>query len=346
MIGPRDSGFSERGLIARIRELAQGGAVSAGLVQGIGDDCAVFRAAGPDLWLVTTDTLVEAVHFDLAWHPPRQLGRKCAAVNISDVAAMGGAPCFALLNLAVPPTCTAVWLDDFLAGFTEVLQEHRVILIGGDTVESGRPAVFSVTVIGAAVKGRVLYRSGASPGDSIWVSGPLGEAAAGLEFCRRGIRTAKWQRLIEAHLDPSPLVQLGQILAGSGLVHAMIDLSDGLATDLAHLGAASGAGAEIDAARLPLSELLVEAAAFLEMPPLDWALKGGEDYQLLFTAPAAHDEALPRLVSERLARPIFRLGRITDDRGVFLCRQQGTDPAERLDISFQGYEHFAGGGKG
>jgi len=335
--------FSERELISRIRDLV-GQKTSVDLIKGIGDDCAVFRHNERELWLITTDTLTESVHFEPAWHKPFLLGRKTASVNISDVAAMGGSPQFALLTMAVPDQCAADWLEDFLAGFTAVLQEYKVMLIGGDTVRSGRDTVFSVTIIGSVDKERILYRSCARPDDLIWVSGPLGEAAAGLEFCRRGFltgqaeRAAKWQRLIKAHLDPVPRVRLGRLIADSGRAHAMIDLSDGLATDLAHLCRESMVGAEVYADKLPLSKLLVEAAATLRMSALDLALKGGEDYQLLFTAPATAAEVLGRLAADCHNGTIYPIGRITAGGGVFLCREG----APRQDISYQGYDHFTG----
>ena len=197
--------------------------------------------------LLTTDTLVEGVHFDLAWHPPLLLGRKAGAVNLSDVAAMGGEPRFALLNVAFPGSASA-WLDDFLAGFHGILQEHDTHLVGGDTVKSSSDISITVTIIGEAAEDSICYRSGAVPGDLVFVSGSLGDAAAGLALCRAGISSddsGQWQQLLSAHLDPQPQVQLGRILAESGQIHAMMDISDGLATDLAHICAASGVGAEM-----------------------------------------------------------------------------------------------------
>ena len=175
---------SERDCINRILSYVQGHDRE-GLIKGIGDDCAVLEKDGQSVLLLSTDTLVEGVHFDLDWHPPILLGRKCASVNLSDIAAMGGEPRACLLSIGFPHSVVP-WLDDFMTGFTAVLNEHGTLLVGGDTVKSSNDLTVSVTVIGEADRGRVCYRSGAQPGDRIWVSGSLGNAAAGLDLCRAG----------------------------------------------------------------------------------------------------------------------------------------------------------------
>ena len=325
---------SEREIIHGISAQLPG--VAGAVLQGIGDDCAVLRPDGKRLQVWTVDTLLEKVHFDLGWHPAKLLGRKAVAVNLSDIAAMGATPRFALLSLGVPASLAAEWLDGFMAGFLEALAAARVQLIGGDTVQSGGQLTLSVTVGGEVDEGQVLYRSGAQPGDLIWVSGPLGEAAAGLAFCKGGCADdTAWRQLVKAHLDPEPELALGPLLAASGQVHAMMDLSDGLATDLAHLCTASGVGAEVVAEQLPLSLPLRAAAVRLQCAALDWALKGGEDYRLLFTAPAGAALALEALAAEQLGRAIYCVGRIVEGSGVTLC-----DGSQRQDISYQGYDHF------
>ncbi len=308
---------------------------SPGLLKGIGDDCAVLGQRGAQATLLTVDSLVAGVHFDLAWHPPFLLGRKAAAVNISDIAAMGGTPRFALLSVAAPGDCEQGILDEFMAGFLAMLKNFDMLLIGGDTVSS-RELMFSVTVIGEMAEEKILYRSGARVGDLIWVSGRLGEAAAGLEIYRRaGNAQSKWPELLKAHLDPEPQVELGRVLAACGLVNSMMDVSDGIATDLAHICVASSVGAEIRADALPLGPALKEAAAQLEIDPLHPALRGGEDYQLLFTSPAAHRQKLRHEVKKQTNRDIYPIGQIVAGEGVKLLTSDGS----RSDISFQGYEH-------
>ena len=323
----------EREIITRIRQAAGS---SEDLLLGIGDDCAVYKATQDRVCLVTTDTMVEGVHFDLHWHPPLELGRKAASVNISDIAAMGGLPRFALLSLALPPTLESRWLDAFMAGFLAVLSEHGVVLIGGDTVQSGHESVFSITVLGEMAEAELITRKSARMGEVILVSGFLGEAAAGLALCRMGLaHDSGWQPLVAAHLDPVPQVALGRVLAASGLVHAMQDLSDGLATDLAHICTESGVGAVVTAETIPLSPLLRQAATTCGQSPLDWALAGGEDYQLLFTTGEHQVAELRSLVREKNGRELFAVGRIVEGQGVFL-----EEAGRRREISYRGYEHF------
>jgi thiamine-monophosphate kinase len=324
--------LSEREFIARLRQNAAAGEAPC----GIGDDCAVLAPEADRHWLVTTDTLVEGVHFDRRWHPPRLLGRKAAAVNLSDIAAMGGEPKYALLSLALPGATADEWLDSFMAGMLAALGEQGASLVGGDTVKSDRLTI-SVTLIGSAEPERILYRSGGRPGDLIWVSGPLGEAAAGLDLCRLGrLEQDRWPQLTKAHLDPEPRVELGRLLAAGGKVHAMMDLSDGLATDLAHLCAESRCGAEIAAERLPFSPALLEAAAHLDRSPVDYALTGGEDYELLFTSAPEMGASLAPMVKAATGLEIHCLGEIVAGEGVRLVQDGG-----KREISYQGYDHFS-----
>lgn len=325
------SGLGERNIIREIAGRQR--AAARGLIKGIGDDCAVWQSSPGRVTLCTMDTLVERIHFDLAWHPPFLLGRKAAGVNLSDIAAMGGEPRFALLSLGISAGCSRAILDDFTAGFLEALSEYDTVLVGGDTVASGERITVSVTLYGEMDEGAVCFRSGARPGDLVWVSGNLGEAACGLELCRRGEATP-FPSLARAHLDPRAKVELGKRLAASGLVHAMMDLSDGLATDLAHICTASGVGAEVTASAVPLSPELEQAAAGLELRPLDLALAGGEDYELLFTAaPEAGDRI--GAIGRESGIGLSCLGRIIEGEGVVLCLE-----SERREISYQGYEHL------
>jgi thiamine-monophosphate kinase len=324
--------FAERTIIAAIARQQVGTAFD--LVRGIGDDCAVVRKAGGlvDLW--TTDALVEGVHFDLAWHPPELLGRKAASVNISDIGAMGGRPRFALLCLGLPAACRKELLDSLVAGFLDVLGEHDMVLVGGDTVYSGERLMLSITVCGEMTEKQVCYRYAARPGDLVWVSGCLGNAACGLELCRQGMQGQEQYALLRrAHLDPQPQVRLGRMLAESGLIHAMMDISDGLATDLAHICKESGVGAEIMADDVPLADELKKTAAALQLSSMQLALQGGEDYQLVFTAAAENSGPLRNLGREA-GVDIACVGRIVAGEGVMLWQ----DGAWR-DITFRGYEH-------
>jgi thiamine-monophosphate kinase len=330
--------ISEREFISRIRSRISPG--SRQLVKGIGDDCAVYRIGGDRsarLGLVSADSLIEGVHFDLSWHPPALLGKKAAAVNLSDVAAMGGVPTFILLSLAVAPEVSPIFLDAFVQGFLAQLKKYGVILIGGDTVKSGSEMVISVTVMGEVDEGRVVYRSGAKVGDLVWVSGSLGDAAAGLMICSGagGQEILSWPSLVEAHLNPEPEVELGRILGESGLVTSMIDMSDGLATDLAHICAESSCGALLKADEIPVSAELKAAAKALKVSSLDLAICGGEDYRLLFTTPASVREELCDRVHAANGRPMFCIGEIVAEPGVIL---QADTFNKKID--FAGFDHF------
>jgi thiamine-monophosphate kinase len=325
--------ISERELIAKI-QAAVGG--STNLLKGIGDDCAVL-GSNSIANLISVDTLVEGVHFDLAWHPPELLGHKAAAVNISDIAAMGGKANFMLLSIAAPASTSGSWLDDFMTGFLAELTHYQITLIGGDTVASPKGLSFSITVMGEVEAEQALYRSGASDGDLVMVSGTLGDAAVGLEICRRDRTDLKKDcpELVAAHLAPVPELKLGQILAASGLVTAMLDMSDGLATDLAHLCECSNLGTEIQADTLPVSAAARRASLALNMDVLQQAVSGGEDYRLLFTCPAACEAKLQRLVQKKLGRQLFRIGKMVPESGVNLYVK-----GKKSKIDYQGYEHF------
>jgi thiamine-monophosphate kinase len=323
---------SERAFIRGVTALAAGQAP--GLVKGIGDDCAVLVKEGDQVLLVTTDTLVAGVHFDLRWHPLHLLGRKAAAVNLSDIAAMGGVPRYALLSAALSPELAEEGLQCFMEGFVEMLREHDVLLVGGDTVAASCPT-FSITLLGEMAGAEVCYRSAAREGDEVWVSGVLGEAAAGLALCRQQAAVPPHlAALVQAHLNPQPRLALGRWLAASGEVHAMMDISDGLATDLAHICTASGLAALVAGRQLPLSTALREAAALLGHDPRQWALCGGEDYELLFTVAAGAGAALARRVRADLGLEMRCVGRMILGDGVFL-----EEEGRRRPISYQGYEH-------
>lgn len=311
------------------------------VLKGIGDDCAVFLGAGADgsrVNLVSTDTLMEGVHFDPKWHSPELLARKAVAVNLSDLAAMGGEPVLALLSMALPKSCETAWIEAFMASFTRTLDLYRVELAGGDTVRSAAKIALSVTIFGEAAKDKVIYRAGAKAGDLILVSNHLGDAAAGLELCRHGDQrlTAKYAGLVRAHLDPTPELALGRLLAESGQVTAMIDMSDGLATDLAHLCEQSGVGALLGKAAVPISPAMAAAARELALDPIELALTGGEDYHLLFTCAQSAGPALTTLVAERLGRPLFGVGSITAQPGLRL-----EAAGEFSIIDFLGFDHFS-----
>lgn len=332
--------WSELGLIKLLA--GQSGADSAdGVIRGIGDDCAVFRNRKGRNWLVTTDILFEGVHFDLSWHPPHLLGRKALAVNLSDIAAMGGTPHYALISIGVSDQIDNDFLSGFSAGASEILNEFDCSLIGGDT-SRGPALTINVVILGSSAENSEILRSGSVPGENIYVSGPLGSAAAGLEICRQGLvpdtLTENDARLLVAkHLNPKPRVDLGRFLAATGLVSAMQDLSDGLATDLAHICRQSGVGAEVAAELLPGDDRLEAVCRHLKLEPTVLQTTGGDDYELLFTVKPGKDEKLLALLEKAGTGKIHRIGQTLKGAGVVL-----TDGASSTDISFQGYQHTSG----
>ena len=328
----------ERHFINRIAEMAKQ-ASHPSLALGIGDDCAVVSGPPAHDLLVTTDMLVEGAHFDCRWHPAHLLGRKALSVNISDIAAMGGRARFALLSVVLPPYLDDAWIADFIAGFTGKLAEEQVVLIGGDTV-SGDKLVISVTVLGNIAQGKVIKRAGARPGDGVYVSGPLGLAAAALHFCQRpggkfdDVAANPWPHLLQALLDPQAQTAMGALLGDLGGVSAMQDISDGVATDLAHICQVSQVAAEIFADRLRPHPELEKYCRFARLDPVDLQLRGGEDYQLLFTMPLEREPALALACAAGGLPEPQRIGLVREGQGVWL-RQNGV----AAEITFQGYEH-------
>jgi len=311
------------------------------LEKGIGDDCAIFRAAPANDWLVSADMLVEGVHFDSSWHIPYLLGRKSLAVNLSDIAAMGGTPQFVLLCLALPGSCDEGWSSAFMEGFFSLLDEYGCALIGGDTVSSDTLTI-SVTVIGTAPRGGAIGRGGAQVGDTVYVSGPLGSAAGGLYLLQNKavkpippLEIDAFPALIQEHLNPSPQIVLGRLLQKSGMITAMQDISDGIATDLSHIATASSVAATIYAKDVPAHAQLRLMCARFKLDPTTFQLKGGEDYQLLFTVKKGCGEQLEQVIRSESGIHLYRVGEIVAGRGVTLVNASGTT----VDIAYQGYEH-------
>jgi thiamine-monophosphate kinase len=330
----KDRMAAEDQLIDRIEKAlpfrpgGRSGAALRSLVKlGIGDDAAVLSPRAVSDWILTCDAFIEGVHFLRDLHPADSVGYKSLARAASDIAAMGGAPRAFLLTLALPESLTGRWLDEFLAGMKRASRALGAQLIGGDTTKS--PQVFiNITVLGEAARGRVLLRSGARPGDLIYVSRCLGRAQLGLELLRRGFakhagRDPASRDALQQHLYPAIRVELGAWLAKRRIASAMMDLSDGLSTDLPRLCRASGVGARIDAWNIPCAEIPERAARKLNgiaANPLQLALDGGEDYELLFTVPR-------RNVAKLRDAPGFSrltaIGKITRERKILLADSEG-----------------------
>lgn len=309
---------NENALVARI-ERSFGSAQSKVLVLGTGDDAALWSPAPGYEIILTCDWFLEGKHFLRDKHPADAVGWKALARATSDIAAMGGIPRCFLLSLALPPKLTGRWLTEFLGGVRRASRKFDSVLAGGDTTRS-EEILINITVVGEVKRGLALVRSGARTGDGIFVSGTLGEAEMGLRQLRKkkGLGRATNAALLK-HLYPEPRLALGQWLAGNRLATTMMDLSDGLSTDLPRLCKASGVGARIDANSLPVS-LLAKSADAQEL-----ALDGGDDYELLFTVSASNAGRIPR--NFRGLR-ITRIGEITQKRSILL--ESATGKAQRL----------------
>ena len=301
-------------------------------VLGVGDDAALVRPTPGMELAVSSDMLVAGTHF-FPDDDPRKLGGKALAVNLSDMAAMGATPRWATLALALPEADEG-WLQEFSAGFFDAARKYSVDLIGGDTTRG--PLTLCVQIMGEVTAGMALRRSGARPGDEIWVSGHLGDAALALAHLQRRIELTPHDAAscLAALHSPVPRVALGEALVG--LAHSMIDVSDGLLADLAHILEASRAAADVDFAALPVSSAL--RAHLHGEVARSCLLAGGDDYELCFTAPPSRHEAVMAL-SRLLDLPLTPIGTIREGEGVRLLDAQGKE----MPIGARGFDHFSKG---
>ncbi|MCX8117036.1 MAG: thiamine-phosphate kinase [Desulfobacterota bacterium] len=324
--------IGEFGLIEKIRRW--GRSVHPEVVLGIGDDVAVIDQ-GKKALLLTTDILIEEIHFKRVWIDPYRLGKKSLAVNLSDIASMGGTPKYFLVTLGLPKDLPVAFVSSLYRGFKEMIKRFQVELVGGDTSLSDR-IVINICLIGEGKKDHLLFRSGAKIGEDLYVSGTLGDSALGLKILQDQNRIRKPKGLLERHLCPTPRVELGRALAKMKIASAMIDVSDGLVSDAGHILEESNVGARIWTDRLPLSPLLRKWARRYSEDPCHLGLNGGEDYELLFTSPRRWRPALARL-SKTLNLPITRIGEI-------LPKQAGLeliDPSgKEVSLPRPGFDHF------
>jgi thiamine-monophosphate kinase len=342
-LNPKIADIGEFGLISRIASASKQGT---GVITGIGDDSAVTQLTPGMQLLTSTDMLLEDVHFRRAWHDPFRLGRKSLAVSISDIAAMGGIPRWALLSLAIPSDLPIDFLDEFTRGFLAMADEHGVSLIGGDTCASKSGLAISVTIMGEQFPELILRRSGAVLGDDIWVTGTLGDAALGLKLVESDFDSAQSPDrslsgvegkvfLLSRLLDPTPRVSAALALAGSGLVTAMIDISDGLLADFGHVAEQSGVGGLLRLADLPLSVHFLSLSPQLTDLTESLALSGGEDYELCFTASPVNRENIKECM-KKCGVEAMPVGIVANLPGVNVISEDGSP----YDTIMEGFKHF------
>ena len=308
--------LKERELIARIRKRVSHPSqkrawVGHPVIVGIGDDCAVLRVKPGYEVLVTTDFSLEGVHFRRDWLPAREIGRRCLLRGLSDIAAMGGEPIAAFLSLGLPKSIEQRWVDGFFQGLFKLAKRYRVVLAGGDVAQSPSGVLADIVVVGQTAKGQALLRSGAKPGDGIYVTGELGGSAARIQALRAGADRGR------AACTNVPRIEVGQALWG--IASACIDVSDGLSTDLSHICQESGVGAVIEAEVVPVARGAT----------LNDALHGGEDYELLFTS--------SKPVTEKIAGVnVTLVGEIVKRKKMEIVDAGG----KRRRLEVKGWEHF------
>jgi len=346
--GSKVSDFGERALIERIRQRVP--RADPALLVGIGDDAAVAAPDRGALQVLTTDALVEGVHFDRRFSTPADVGYKALAVNVSDVASMGGRPRFALLSLMLPAETTMSEVDALLDGLLDLAAQTRITLAGGNVTRSPGPLVVDVTVIGSVRQRKMLTRSGGRAGDLLYLTGQIGAAAAGLDWLRHqngsshsAARPSGGQdrptdealaECVARHCRPEPRARVGAILGRTKSASACMDLSDGLADAVAQLSSASGTGARIDANLLPVHPGATEWFARQGADPIAASVAGGDDYELLFAVPPRKRSRLRGVMREARGLAITRIGELTADRSVGLLRNGRLEPLP------SGFVHF------
>ncbi|MEO6237229.1 MAG: thiamine-phosphate kinase [Vicinamibacterales bacterium] len=354
-LSPDNPGMSgERDVIARIR--ARVPAAPPWLLVGIGDDAAVVKPERGALEILTTDGLVEGVHFDRRFSGPREIGWKALAVNLSDIAAMGGTPRLALLSLALPASASDADVDAILDGFLALAAESRVTLAGGNITRSPGPLMIDVTVVGFARARHILTRSGGRAGDDLYVTGEIGAAAAGLSFLQRqetgdakdpnnlkprdargaqeALNNEGMAACVRRHCAPEPRLRIGALLGRNRAATACMDLSDGLADAVRQIAEASGTGAAIDAAGLPIPSAARQWYGLAGIDPILAATAGGDDYELLFSAPRRARGRLATVTRQARGVPIARIGQLTKEPQIVLVRDGVPEPLPR------GFVHF------
>ncbi|HUN65982.1 MAG TPA: thiamine-phosphate kinase [Bacteroidota bacterium] len=347
--------LGEFGLIDRLRAIL-GSPDDAGLrrrlVKGISDDAAVLLPVPDRLQLISTDSYAEGIHFDLTYTSPHHLGWKVMAASLSDIAAMAGRPDFATVALCIPQKATVELISRLYEGVAAACREYSVAVVGGDTTASSGGLIIGVTVTGSAGKDRVVYRSGAQPGDLLCVSGHLGASHAGLKILLREKARfagsdpgtpfipdlARYTSALEKHFMPRPRFDIAGFFSERIRVHAMIDISDGLASEIHHICSESGVGAALYERSIPVDLVTQHIAGEFSESPLLYALYGGDEYELLFTISDTEYEKL-----ENLTEDVSVIGRMTEaDKGIVYVRENGeTEP-----LAGRGWDHFRAPGPG
>ena len=337
--------MSQRGVALKLKDIGEFGFIKriengclirdTNVIRGIGDDCCVFKTSGEMATVLTTDMLVEEIHFLLGAISPFELGRKALAVNLSDIAAMGGTPREGVISIAIPDRVDLATLDGFYHGMKSMAKEFAVNLLGGDTTSSPKHLVINIALVGEVKEDEILYRSGARAGDVIFVTGPVGSSAAGLDLILQKRDREGWQDLIEAHHNPYPHLKAGRIIAGMKLANSLIDVSDGVAADLGHICTASNLGAIVEERMIPTTDKFKDYCRKFRVDSNHLALHVGEDYVLLGTvSPKSADDLRAALQSGGCE--FYQIGDIVAEPGLQLRTRKNS--LEKMRAS--GWDHF------
>jgi len=305
---------------------------------GIGDDCSVIQKDDSESYLVTCDTLIENIHFLISKIEPQDLGYKSLAVNLSDIAAMGGVPEYAFLSMALPADTDTAWIDKFLDGLHDLAVREQVVLAGGDTTKSPGNIAITITVIGIIKTDNIKRRNGAKPGDKLFVTGFTGDSGGGLRLLTEGHDDETDQSaadLIIAHNRPKAYTGEGAWLGTLPAVHAMIDLSDGLASDARHIAESSGVAIRIDLDKIKVSESLLIKAGKYGWDATELAVSAGEDYSLLFAADANQSEQIQSAYFEKFGESLDCIGEVHEGEGVAFYRK-----GKKVKKPYHGFDHF------
>lgn len=333
--------IGEFGLIERIAETVSKTPSIGGIVVGIGDDAAALDFPEGALVLATTDIMIENVHFRLGAQTPRGLGRRVMAINVSDIAAMGGMPRYAMLSLGLTPDIPVHFVEEFYRGVGIEARLFGFSVVGGNIARSPERLIFDATMLGVVEPDRLIRRSGARPGDQIMVTGNLGSSAAGLAIILNHLKGQLGHEasdyLRAAHNLPRPRVAEGRLLAASGCCTSLIDISDGLASDLNHICKQSHVGAIVYESELPIAGATRALSESLKKPVSEYALFGGEDYELLFTVRPGCSESLALAIRAATGTMATVIGEIVPpDDGMKLKLADG----QRIDLPPRGFDHL------
>ncbi len=327
--------IGEFGFIERFKPLFAG--LNTTEQMGIGDDCAIIAASETEDWVISTDMLIEDVHFLRTAISPFQLGYKSLAVNLSDIAAMGAQPVASFLSIAIPTDVEVDYLDAFMKGYHQLSEKHKTPLLGGDTTKSLQKLAINVTVVGKCAKGTAKLRASAQSKDLICVTGNLGDSAAGLQCILNHVADSESRAyLVQKHNQPEPQINEGLFLCAEKDVHAMMDISDGIASDLKHILKASAKSATIDIASLPVSDVLINEAQKQNWNATELALSGGEDYELLFTMAPESYERIGKAFEAEFGKKLHCIGSIDEGEPEIKYTQNG----ESIEMHSSGFNHF------